>query len=137
MQFRRAGKLRVAIDIAPLVDVVFLLVIFFAVSTTFLETSGIKLELPGSTSTATREAKEIAVYLSRDGELSFGGHTIAFDELESELADALDKAESKVVVLRADTAATHGDVVRLMDVARRAGAEGLTVATRVESNRKE
>ncbi len=133
MQFRRRGQLRVAIDIAPLVDVVFLLVIFFAVSTTFLETSGIKLELPGSTSTARREMKEVAVYLDADGTLSFDGRTVTMDQLRDELASALETAESKVVVLRADTTAQHGKVVRLMDLAREVGAEGLTVATRVEA----
>lgn len=137
MRFRRAGKLRVAIDIAPLVDVVFLLVIFFAVSTTFLETSGIKLELPGSTSTASREPREIAVYLATDGTISFGGHTITLEELEPELTAALEQTEPKIVVLRADTAAPHGEVVRLMDLARKAGAEGLTVATRVEVARED
>ena len=55
MQFRKFSRQNVAINIAPLVDVVFLLVIFFAVSTTFLETAGLKLELPTSSSTAQRE----------------------------------------------------------------------------------
>ena len=73
MKFRKAIRPAVAINIAPLVDVVFLLVIFFAVSTTFLETAGLKLELPSSTSTAQREPKEITVLLASDGTLSFDG----------------------------------------------------------------
>jgi len=133
MQFRRPGKMRVAIEIAPLVDVVFLLVIFFAVSTTFLETSGIKLELPSSTSSARREAREIAVYLDADGKLSFDGEEITLEQLRQRLPAALEAAESKVVVLRADTRTPHGQVVRIMDAARTAGADGLTVATRVDS----
>ena len=60
MQFRRSGQQDVQINIAPLVDVVFLLVIFFAVSTTFLESAGLKLELPSSSSTAERETRTVA-----------------------------------------------------------------------------
>jgi biopolymer transport protein ExbD len=133
VQFRRPGKLQVAIEIAPLVDVVFLLVIFFAVSTTFLETSGIKLELPSSTSSAQREAKEIAVYLDADGKLSFDGEVVTLEQLQERLPAALEAATSKVVVLRADTNTPHGQVVRIMDAARTAGADGLTVATRVDA----
>ena len=130
MQFRRPTKPRVGIDIAPLVDVVFLLVIFFAVSTTFLESSGIQLELPASSSSAERQSKEIAVYVATDGTLSFDDETIQLDQLDGLLRSALEDAESKVVVLRADTAVSHGVVVDVMDRVKQAGAEALTVATR-------
>ncbi|ANM32466.1 hypothetical protein ABI59_24005 [Acidobacteria bacterium Mor1] len=124
------GGRKVGIDIAPLVDVVFLLVIFFAVSTTFLETSGIKLELPSSNSSADRETKEIAVFLGKDGSLSFEEETVTLDQLRERLATVLEDAETKVVVLRADTEASHGAVVDVMDLVKAAGAEALTVATR-------
>ena len=130
MRFRQLGKPRVAIDIAPLVDVVFLLVIFFAVTTTFLETSGIKLELPTSSSTADREAREIAVFLAADGTLLFEGEELTLEQLQQRLPQALEGSETRVVVLRADSSTAHGEVVRVMDVVRASGAEGLTVATR-------
>ncbi len=58
MQFRRASSTPVTINIAPLVDVVFLLVIFFAVSTTFLETAGLELTLPEISQTV-RDAAQV------------------------------------------------------------------------------
>jgi len=67
MQFRRKSKAEISINLAPLIDVIFLLVIFFAVSTTFLETAGLQLELPESSSTAKREIEDITVFLSADG----------------------------------------------------------------------
>ena len=130
MRFRRPGKPRVGIDIAPLVDVVFLLVIFFAVSTTFLETSGLKLELPSSSATTEREVREIAVYLTSEGLLSFQGEEVSAEDLESRLGSALEDTDRKIVVLRADTGTPHGKVVEIMDRIRQAGAEALTVATR-------
>lgn len=130
MNFRRPGKLKVMIEIAPLVDVVFLLVIFFAVSTSFLEKSGMKLDLPSSTSTAEREASEITVNLGADGRMEFMGEPVTAEDLPDMLRQALEEHGRNVVVLRADTNTSHGDVVRVMDLIRESGAEGLTVAAR-------
>ena len=130
MKFLRKSETKVGIDIAPLVDVVFLLVIFFAASTTFLETSGLQLELPESDATSSRESDELAVYLAADGELGFDDETITKEELGVRLREALADRESKIVVLRADTATSHGKVVEIMDLIRESGAEGMTVATR-------
>ena len=130
MQFRRKSKAEIAINIAPLVDVIFLLVIFFAVSTTFLETAGLKLELPESSSTAKREAEDITVFLGADGTLSFGDEQVDEEQLMERLRAALTETDRKVVVLRADTHTEHGAVVKVMDLIRDSGAEGLTVAAR-------
>ena len=130
MRFRKATRPTVAINIAPLVDVIFLLVIFFAVSTTFLETAGLRLELPTSSSTAEREPREITVLLAADGTLSFEVDTLDHEQLRQRLRPALEATERKIVVLRADTNSSHGDVVRVMDLIRESGAEGLTVAAR-------
>ena len=130
MHFRRGSKLRVAIDIAPLVDVVFLLVIFFAVSTTFQDSAGLKLQLPTSSAAVDREPREITVVLDREGRLEFEGRLVTEDSLEGALTQALEGRESPLVVLRADKEASHGDVVRIMGLIRQAGAEGLTIAAR-------
>ena len=130
MQFRRKSKAEIAINLAPLIDVIFLLVIFFAVSTTFLETSGLQLELPESSSTATREVEDITVFLGADGELSFGDEQVDEEQLKERLRAAMDETDRKVVVLRADTHTEHGAVVEIMDLIRDSGAKGLTVAAR-------
>lgn len=134
MRFRRPSSLKVAIDIAPLVDVVFLLVIFFAVSTTFLESSGLKLDLPTSSATVDRVAEELTVSLDADGRLEFGGELVERDRLREALSRALEERSEKIVVLRADSTVDHGDVVALMDLIRSAGAQALTVATRSSSD---
>ena len=130
MQFRRPNKPNVGINIAPLVDVVFLLVIFFAVSTTFLETAGLKLELPASSSSAERESESLTVQLTADGQLALEGELMEASALRERLADALEASERKIVILRADTHTEHGEVVKVMDLIREAGAEGLTVDAR-------
>jgi biopolymer transport protein ExbD len=130
MHFRRGSKLRVAIDIAPLVDVVFLLVIFFAVSTTFQDSAGLKLQLPTSDAAVDREPREVTVVLDREGRLEFDGQLVEEGDLEGALSAALAGREDPLVVLRADKDASHGDVVRIMGLIRKAGAEGLTIAAR-------
>lgn len=130
MQFRRRSRPSVAIDIAPLVDVIFLLVIFFAVSTTFLESAGLELELPSSTSTAQREVEDLTVVLAADGGLSLEGEEIDHEQLTDRLTELLANAERRVVVLRADTNTPHGEVVKIMDLIQASGAEALTIAAR-------
>jgi biopolymer transport protein ExbD len=127
VQFNRADRSSVEINLAPLVDVIFLLVIFFAVSTTFLDSSGLKLELPSSSSTAETVANDLTVLLGADGRLSFEGQIVEREELDRLLREALGQATDKIVILRADTHSEHGEVVELMDLIRDAGATGLTV----------
>jgi len=130
VQFRRPTQSQASINIAPLVDVVFLLVIFFAVSTTFLETSGLKLELPSSSATAERQPSELTVILTADGTLSFDGKIVELAQLGGLLRPALDETERKLVVLRADRETRHGEVVAVIDAIRDAGADSMTVDTR-------
>ncbi len=127
MRFDQQKKANIGIDIAPLVDVVFLLVIFFAVSTTFLESGGLQLQLPSSSSSTPRENKTLIVSLDAEGQLEFEGEIVEADVLTERLRAALENNDQKNVVLRADRRTEHGKVVRLMDVIREAGAEGLTV----------
>jgi biopolymer transport protein ExbD len=130
VQFRRASTTPVAINIAPLVDVVFLLVIFFAVSTTFLETAGLELTLPTSSSSAESAPQELTVAVSKDGLLYLEGELMTQERLATELSDRLAARDEKLVLLRADEETPHGTVVRIMDLAREAGTTGLTVAAR-------
>ncbi len=130
MEFRRRSRPAVSINIAPIVDVVFLLVIFFAVSTTFLETAGLKLDLPRSTSTVERRSEELTVMLGADGAISFDGERLEHEGLRRRLGEALATSADRRVVLRADGGARHAEVVAVMDAIRDAGAEALTVAAR-------
>ena len=127
MQFRRFPKPAVAINIAPLVDVVFLLVIFFAVSTTFLDTAGLKLELPASSSSAERESRELVLQLGADGRMTLDGESVDLAALGGRLREALSGRDeaARQVVLQADKEARHGDVVAVMDLIQAAGAEGM------------
>ena len=130
MQFRRSVSPEVQINIAPLVDVVFLLVIFFAVSTTFLESAGLELTLPNSSSSADVPPSQVSVVVTADGLLYLDGEQVDEQGLAEQLRERLAAMEQKLVVLKADTETPHGKVVRVMDLAREAGATELNIAAK-------
>lgn len=130
MSFLRKQREEPRVDLTPMVDVVFLLLIFFMISTTFVESPGISIKLPESSSqTIDREPKEIKVYLSQEGDLYHGEKKISLDEFRALLADHASAAERTTVLLLADQEARHGKVVTLMDLARDAGFTKLAIAT--------
>jgi biopolymer transport protein ExbD/biopolymer transport protein TolR len=113
-----------------MVDVVFLLLIFFMISTTFVEAPGITVKLPESSSQQRKqESKEIKVYVSREGVISLGKEQIGQEELRRRLRAYGDRAGGMTFLLLADEEAMHGKVVALMDMAKEAGFEKLAIAT--------
>lgn len=129
MEFERPSRRDVRIDISALIDVVFLLLIFFAVSTTFLESTGLDLELPSAETSAAPEAREVIVWIGAEGNLRFDGRDLRLADLEIALKAALQQAERKFVVISADRNVRLERVVQVMDLARRSGAVGLSIAS--------
>jgi biopolymer transport protein ExbD/biopolymer transport protein TolR len=130
MSFLRKPEDEPRIDLTPMVDVVFLLLIFFMISTTFVESPGISIKLPESSAqTIDREPKEIKVYLSREGDIYYGERKITLDDFRGLLAEHQSEAERTTVLLLADQESRHGKVVTLMDLARDAGYVKLAIAT--------
>jgi biopolymer transport protein ExbD len=118
------------LDMTPMVDVVFLLLIFFMISTTFVESPGISIKLPESSSqTIDREPKELKVYLSKEGDIYHGEKKISIDDFRGLLAEHQADAKQTTVLLLADQESRHGKVVILMDLARDAGFTKLAIAT--------
>ena len=129
MGFRRKRREDIRPELTPMVDVVFLLLIFFMISTTFVEQPGISVKLPESTSQQVeREPEEIKVYLDEEGQIYLKEEPVSLGQLQNRLADMGDKA-STTFFLMADAEARHGQVVRIMDAAKEAGFLKLAVAT--------
>ncbi|MDO3379598.1 ExbD/TolR family protein [Geoalkalibacter halelectricus] len=130
MGFRRRTTTDVRVDITPMVDVVFLLLIFFMISTTFVEAPGIDIHLPeAGAEVLEREARELKVYLSREGDIFIGDERTSFADLQGRLAGYGPQAAQTTFMLLADRDARHGRVVELMDAARAAGFTRLAIAT--------
>jgi len=123
------------IDLTPMVDAVFLLLIFFMISTTFVETSGIAVKLPQSSSHAVmKKPEEVKVYLSKEGTIFFKKKEISLDAFQARLKTYRGKAKEMTFLLFADKDTRHGRVVQLMDAAREAGFSKLAIATEQRPN---
>lgn len=130
MSFLRKPSEEPRIDLTPMVDVVFLLLIFFMISTTFVESPGISIKLPESSSQKIdREPKEIKIYLSKEGDIYHSDQKISLSDYKTLLAKHQSEAENTTVLLLADQESRHGKVVTLMDFARDAGFVKLAIAT--------
>ena len=130
MSFLRKQSEEPRIDLTPMVDVVFLLLIFFMISTTFVESPGISIKLPeASTQSVEREPKEIKIYLSQKGNIYYLDKEISLEDYRTILAEHRAEAENTTVLLLADQESRHGKVVTLMDYARDAGFTKLAIAT--------
>ncbi len=136
MAFVRRKRDIPRVDLTPMVDVVFLLLIFFMISTTFVETPGITIELPeGGAQVVQKEPEEIRVYLNRQGEIHLHEQKVTLAELRLRLQEHAGQAQKTTFVLMADREARHGTVVELMDLARATGFGKLAIATREAGRR--
>ncbi|OIO71554.1 MAG: hypothetical protein AUJ57_07040 [Zetaproteobacteria bacterium CG1_02_53_45] len=130
MQFegtRRSGQ---APNLTPLIDIVFLLLVFFMLTAHFVQDEGLPIELPEALSAVSLDDKQpLEVGLSESGEISIAGEHIAADALSAHLSGLLADRDEKRVVIRGDAGVTLGDSVRVIDAARRAGASGVDIVT--------
>lgn len=130
MSFLRKQNDEPRIDLTPMVDVVFLLLIFFMISTTFVESPGISIKLPeSSVQTVDREPHEVKVYLSKEGDIYYQNKQISLDDFKALLIENQADAKETTILLLADQESLHGKVVALMDLARDAGFVKLAIAT--------
>jgi biopolymer transport protein ExbD len=122
VQFKVRRRQDPVIEIAPLIDVVFLLLLFFMVTTQFVSLPGLKLTLPGVRQGATATAtSRIDVQITAGHDVYVGGNPVALDHLPGVLKKSTPDPSSAVVVLMADERTPHGTVVSIMDAIQRRG----------------
>jgi biopolymer transport protein ExbD len=120
------------LDITPLVDCVFLLLIFFMVTTVFSTTPGLRVDLPKAAESDMPPEKDLNIVISKEGELELNGIPVTMDDLERALQEARATYRSKVLIIKADKMTYHGVVVDVMDAAKGVGIDELAIATEPE-----
>jgi biopolymer transport protein ExbD len=133
MQMRSGKKRRsLIINLTSLIDVLFLLLIFFMISTTFLSQPAIKLELPEAEHSETVRQTPMVVHVDPAGRVYLNDEPIEpallGEALRVKLAGDLEKA----VVLKADSRVSHGAVIDILDIIKGAGVTKLVVSTKPE-----
>jgi biopolymer transport protein ExbD len=116
------------IDISPLIDCVFILLIFFIVTTVFVEETGVEVDKPQAASSVQLEKNSILFALTEKGEVVYGGRDIGISGVQPLVRRMLQKEDLPVIV-QADSAAPSGLLVRLIDEAKLGGAVKVSLAT--------
>jgi len=137
MDFSRKtrGKEPPVVNLTSLIDVVLLLLIFFMISTTFVLSPGLKVDLPESSAEEiVQEEKDIIVVVTVDDEIFIGEDRMTSDSLTEKLREFKDEYPDSNLIIQADEGASHGAVVVVMDSAKRTGFSKLSIATVKHSN---
>jgi biopolymer transport protein ExbD len=120
------------INITPLTDIFLVLLIIFMISSSAMLEGGLQVKLPTAKSTSLTKSetgKPTFVTVGKDGSISINETKVSDDNLQKALADSLAKSTEKTVIIRGDESIVLGRAVKIMDLARNAGAEKIALAT--------
>ena len=131
MRFRAENEEDFSVDLTPLIDVVFLLLIFFMVSTVFVDfKKQMDISLPSSKSSILNELLEpVTVELTLDKQIFLNGEKIYIRKFESALSK-ITKSETKEAIIRADKNLPYGDVIKIMGMLQNAQILNIGVAVK-------
>jgi len=118
----------VDVNMSPLIDCVFLLLIFFIVTTVFVEETGVEIQKPQAASAADLEKQSILIALTSDGRVMYGGREIGVAGVRGVVARQLREKEAPVIIL-SDAEARTAALVDIIDEAKLAGARQVSIAT--------
>jgi len=136
MRFSVGRREDPVIDVTPMIDVVFQLLLFFMVTTTFVSSPGIEVDLPRSSSQVViAEKKDVNIWMTNEGAVYADEVAVTMPELVKLFQSRAQADPNTMVVIKADKGVTHGRVVAVMDVARSQGLSRLAIAT--EANEDE
>ena len=138
MNFRPQREEEVDVNLTPLIDVVFLLLIFFMVSTSFIRESEIELTLPEASAEVREDPIDvIEVAIDAKGRFFVNGNALIntqLDTVRQALNDVRPADAEPVVIISADAAATHQTVITVMDAARQVGLNRITFPTKISED---
>ncbi|PLX67471.1 MAG: biopolymer transporter ExbD [Denitrovibrio sp.] len=132
MKFSKEEDTNIEVNLTPLIDVVFLLLIFFMVSTTFIYSNSIDVNLPAAKGDETSISENIRVVLTQAGVINIDGTPYVESDVETKLTEMKKQKPESTVIIEADKNVTHGRVVFVMDASRKAGFEKFAIAVEEE-----
>ena len=134
VEFEGLQRNRKIPSLTPLIDIVFLLLVFFMLTAHFVKEQALDITLPEAESAKSiDDDKALEIVLDKTGHILINQKHVAPEELDKVLQSLLHKQSNKRVILRGDEIAQLGLTVKVMDAARKAGAESLDIITK---NRK-
>ena len=129
----RTSKKDIALDLTPLVDVIFQLILFFMVSTTFDESTNISIELPQSSSKMLmQDDRNFDIWIDKDGMYYIEEQVFDVNEVRKILEEQATKNPQTVLHVNADQETSHRHIVFLLDIATELGLEELSIGTKTQ-----
>ena len=134
MHFKRARDDETSLGIAPLIDIVFLLLIFFMVTSHFDVATGVRIRLPNvSKRVLSQKSNRIVLVIDRSGQVYFEGKKVNDKSLSKRLEYLVNEKGLISLILQADKDVRHGIVVHMMDLAKNAGVHNIMIAAHWKS----
>ncbi|MTI59357.1 MAG: biopolymer transporter ExbD [Firmicutes bacterium] len=131
MDFERPKGVEMTLDIAPLIDIVFMLLIFFMLTSNFITDTGIELNLPEAATGENQKTNEpVLIYVDQNQHLFLDQQVIQIEQLHNLLSKKLENSQLKKVVLKSDRSVPMGFIVQVMDIVRQANGEDLVISTK-------
>lgn len=130
MRFSRPRSRSPRIDISPLIDVVFQLLLFYAVTTQFVTPERLKLQLPEARTAETAKtapSPQAEILVTKTGEILIESRAVREDRLEAEIRALLKGQPERSVTIRGDKGAPYGTVMKVLDASRLAGAQHINL----------
>lgn len=131
MQFKEKRKKNIQLDITPIVDMVFNLLIFFALSINFSAAASINLVLP-KTSLPSRAPQVPVIQINKSLDIAVDRTAIAYAELPEAVAVLFRQSVDPAIIIMADETVSHGFVVSVMGICRQAGFEKISISARMQ-----
>jgi len=125
---RRAKKQSVELNIAPLIDMVFILLIFFLVTTSFVKETGVDINRPTASTAVSKDKAGILIGITGDNRVFMDNREIDSRAVRAHVERAIAENPEGQVIIVADKASNTGMVIQVMDGCRIAGAENVSLA---------
>ena len=126
---KHRNRYQIQAPLTSLIDIVFLLLIYFLLTTNFIVEEGIKIKLPQATASAPQIKQEITVFVDKEGTAYMSDQKIPMDQLYTRLKEKIGNDPDRLVIIKADKTVILNKAVKVMDTAKAAGAARLSLAT--------
>ena len=137
MQIQRRALKKARIEIIPMIDTIFFLLVFFMISTlSMAHYRGLPVNLPKAASGQQPPAESVTATLTKEGHLFLNKEEVARERFLQSLRQHLEKNPELLVIINADDGVQHGKVVEIMDEARQAGVAKLSIAVKPKENKQ-
>lgn len=125
------------LDLTPMIDVVFQLLIFFMVTAVFSLTPGLDIKLPEAEQARAPEKENLFIVVDQDGHMKLNHQSVTFANLKEKLREKRQILDNTtMIIIQGDERSTHGQIVQIMDIARQVGLVDQVIATEPNWGRK-